>query len=305
MPDKIIKVAAIQTAPVFLNKKATVKKACALIAEAAESGANLVIFPEAFIPAYPDWVWSMPPGKKAGLNDLYNDLIENAISIPDEATKELCSAAKKAGVIVVMGISERNSESSGASLYNTLLYIDDSGNILGKHRKLIPTGGERIVWAQGDGSTLQAFDTKWGKLGGLICWENYMPLARQAMYSQGVQIYIAATWDSSDIWLASMRHIAKEGGMFVISSCTGLRIDDIPDHYEFKKLYPEGREWINQGNSTIIAPNGNIIAGPMNKEQGILYAELDMSLIPAAKWILDTAGHYARPDVFAFEVRQN
>jgi nitrilase len=247
----------------------------------------------------------MPPGRKAGLNDLYGKLLANAITIPDEATQALCSAAKDGSIYVVIGISERNSEASGASLFNTLLYIDETGTIAGKHRKLIPTGGERIVWAQGDGSTLNAFDTSFGKLGGLICWENYMPLARQAMYSQGVQIYVAATWDGSDAWLASMRHLAKEGGMFVISCCTAMRMSDLPDRFEFKKLYPEDREWINQGNSVIVAPDGKVIAGPMNKEQGILYADLDLTAIPAAKWILDTAGHYARPDVFTFTVNKH
>ena len=168
----------------------------------------------------------------------------------------------------------------------------------------MPTGGERTVWAQGNGSTLQAFDTSLGRLGGLLCWENYMPLARQAMYEMGVQIHDAPTWDSSDPWLLAMRHIAREGGMFVVNCCQALRIEEIPESYEFRELYPEGREWINRGNSCIIDPMGKVLVGPAAETQEILYADLDLDLIPAAKRMFDAAGHYARPDVFHFEVNR-
>ncbi len=300
--NRTIQVAAVQAAPVFLDKAKTVEKACDLIAEAARNGAALVVFPEVFISGYPDWIWVVPNSKAPILNDLYVELVENAVSIPDDATEQLCQAARQANIHVVMGMHERNSEASGASLYNTLLYIDDQGNILGKHRKLIPTAGERMIWAQGDGSTMNAFETPFGKLGGLICWENYMPLARQAMYDQGVQIFVAPTWDKSDNWLLSLRHIAREGGMFVIGCCTALRMRDIPERYEFRSFYPEGRDWINIGNSCIINPKGEFIAGPAAGEEAVLYAELDLGLIPAAKRMFDVAGHYARPDVFAFAV---
>lgn len=302
MPKRL-KIAAVQAAPVFLNRKATVDKACDLIAATARNGAQLAVFPEAFVPAYPDWVWVVPGNKKAILNDLYTELIENAVTIPDASTRQLCTAAKRAKIHVAIGINERNSEASGASLYNTLLYIGANGKILGEHRKLVPTGNERLVWAQGDGTTLQAYDTPLGKLGGLICWENFMPLARHVMYANGVQIYAAPTWDASENWLVSMRHIAKEGGMFVASCCMALRMADIPDRYEFKKLYPQ-REWINSGNSCIINPRGEIIAGPLKMQEAILYADIDMGAIPAAKWIFDAAGHYARPDVFKFAINQ-
>jgi len=185
-----------------------------------------------------------------------------------------------------------------------LLYIGSDGRILGRHRKLIPTGGERLIWASGDGSMLNAFHTSVGKLGGLICWENYMPLARQAMYDQGVQIHAVPTWDSSEGWLQSLRHIAREGGMFVIGCCTALRMNDIPDSYEFKKLYPEGKEWINPGNSCIIDPQGNFMAGPLKAREEILYAGIDYKQIAAAKRMFDAAGHYARPDVFNFSVNR-
>lgn len=302
--NKVIKVAAAQAAPVFLNKNATVEKACDLIAQAAESGAKLIVFPEVFISGYPDWVWLVPNSKGAVLNELYVELVENAVTVPDDTTAKLCQAAKRAKINVVIGMHERNSEASNASLYNTLLFIDDQGSIMGKHRKLMPTGGERLIWAQGDGSTLNAFDTSVGKLGGLICWENYMPLARQAMYAWGTQILAAPTWDKSDNWLLSMRHVAREGGLFVISCCSAIRMEDIPDRYEFKKLYPEGREWVNTGNSCIINPNGEFLAGPVATQEEIIYAEADLNQIPASKRMFDVAGHYARPDVFKFKVNQ-
>ena len=198
---------------------------------------------------------------------------------------------------------ERNSETSSASLYNSLLYISDEGEIIGKHRKLIPTGGERLIWAQGDGSTLKSYDTSAGKTGGLICWENFMPLARNAMYESGVQVLAAPTWDKSPNWLLSMQHNAREGGVFIISCCMALKVNDIPDEYEFKKLYPEGREWINTGNSCIVAPNGKIIAGPLEAKEGILYADINLNDIIAAKRMFDAVGHYSRPDVFDFKVK--
>jgi nitrilase len=205
---------------------------------------------------------------------------------------------------VVIGLHERNSEASNASVFNTILFIDSEGSIMGKHRKLIPTGGERMVWAQGDGSTLRAFDSSIGKIGGLICWENYMPLARNAMYAWGTQIYVAPTWDCSEDWVLSLRHIAKEGGMFVIGCCIAMRVEDIPKRYEFTTLYPEGKEWVNPGNSCIIGPNGQFLAGPVNMKEELLYAELDFQQILSSKRMFDVAGHYARPDVFKFSVNQ-
>ena len=300
---KIIKVAAAQLSPVFLNKEKTVEKACKAIVEAGKNGADLIVFPEAFIAGYPDWVWLIPNSKGADLNELYLKLVENAVSIPDDTTDKLCKAAKSTGINVVMGMNERNTETSNASLFNSLLFIDDTGSILGKHRKLIPTGGERLIWAQGDGSTLRSYNTTAGKIAGLICWENYMPLTRNAIYESGTQILATPTWDKSPNWLQSIQHIAREGGMFVISACMALRKNDIPDEYGFKKLYPEDREWITIGNSCIIAPNGQILAGPLAAEEGILYADIDLQQILAAKRMFDAVGHYARPDVFAFSLK--
>ncbi len=297
------KVAAVQATPEYLDREATIDKACDLIATAGGEGARLVVFPEAFIPAYPDWVWAIPSGEEGVLNELYAELLSNAVTIPSDATDRLCRAAKLANAYVVMGMSERNAEASGASLYNTLLYIDAQGQILGKHRKLVPTGGERLVWAQGDGSTLQVYDTPLGKLGGLICWENYMPLARYTMYAWGTQIYVAATWDRGQPWLSTLRHIAKEGRVYVIGCCIAMRKDDIPDHYEMKqKFYAEADEWINIGDSAIVNPEGQFIAGPVRKQEEILYAEIDPRMVQGPKWMLDVAGHYARPDVFQLTV---
>jgi len=262
-------------------------------------GARLIVFPEAFIPAYPDWVWTVPPGQDDLLDELYAELLANAVTIPSDATQQLCHAAKQAGAYVVMGMSERNVEASGASLYNTLLYIDDQGHILGKHRKLVPTGGERLVWAQGDGSTLQVYDTPFGKLGGLICWENYMPLARYAMYAWGTQIYVAATWDRGQPWLSTLRHIAKEGRVYVLGCSIVMRKDDIPDRFAVKqRFYANANEWINVGDSAIVNPDGFFIAGPVRHKEDILYAEIDPRQMRGPKWMLDVAGHYARPDVF-------
>ncbi len=303
--NRQFKIAAVQDSPIFLNKDATIEKACELIMKAAGNGAKLVVFPEAFISGYPDWVWLLPPARKDLINKLYGELLASAVSIPDEAVERIGKASKAAGVYVTIGVNERNSEASNSSLYNTLLYFGPDGRLMGKHRKLIATGGERLMWSSGGGDTLVSFDTSIGKLGGLICWENFMPLARNSMYMSGVQIYVAPTWDSSEAWQIAMRHIAREGGMFVISCAPCMKMSDIPDRYEFKQMYPDDREFINKGNSCVIGPDGKIIEGPLEAEQGILYAEIDLDMIPAQKWLFDVAGHYSRPDVFQFSVNNN
>jgi nitrilase len=297
--------AAVQAAPVFLDRGATIDKACRLIKEAAGNGARLVVFPEAYLPGYPDWVWAIPPGEATLQQELYAEYVANSVTVPGPEVQRLCQAAEANQVYVVMGISERDRDGSQGSLYNTLLYIDPTGTLLGKHRKLVPTGGERLVWAQGDGSTLQVHETTLGRLAGLICWENYMPLARYAMYARGTQIYVAATWDRGEPWLSTVRHIAKEGGVYVISACIALRLDDIPDHMALKqRFYTGAGEWINTGDSVIVGPDGQIIAGPLHEQEGILYAELDRSRMLGSKWQLDVAGHYARPDVFELIVHR-
>ncbi len=304
-------VAAAQIAPVFMDREATIDKACEHIAEAARNGARIVVFPEALVPGYPDWIWVTPPGVRGDiLRDMYGELLAQSVTIPSPATDKLCRAAKVAGVYVVIGVNERNADASGGSLYNTLLYIDDKGQIMGRHRKLVPTVAERLVWAPGDGSTLEVYDTPYGKLGGLICWENYMPLARYAMYAWGVQIYVAPTWDSSaDGWVPLMQHIAREGRCVVIGCCIAMKRDQIPAHYEFKSLYPPAPKpedaWVNVGNSVIVAPYGPILAGPVLCEEKIIYAEIDPDSMRQAKFTMDVAGHYARPDVFQLTVNRD
>jgi nitrilase len=296
-------VAAVQAAPVFMDREATVDKACDFIREAGARGSRVIVFPEAFIPAYPDWVWAIPAGDGDTLDELYGQLLANSVTIPSAATDELCAAARDANAYVVMGLNECNAEASRSSIYNTLLYIDDEGNILGKHRKLVPTGGERLIWAQGDGSTLQVFDTPYGRLSGLICWENYMPLARYTLFAWGTQLYVASTWDRSDAWQATVRHIAREGRVHVISCCMALRRSDIPDTFSIKqRVYANTEDWINGGRSAIVDPSGDLIAGPLEREEGILYAQIDPREVRGARSSLDVAGHYARPDVFELVV---
>ena len=297
-------IAAVQASPVFLDREKTVRKACKLIAQAGKQGAKLVVFPEAFIPTYPDWVWALPPAEVGLHNQLYAELLENSVAIPSDATEQLARTARRAKTHVVIGVNERNAEASGSSLYNTLLVIDAQGNILGKHQKLIPTGGERLVWARGDGSTLQTFETPLGTVGALICWENYMPLARYAMYAWGTQIYLAPTWDRGAPWLATLQHIAREGRVYVVGCCIALRKDEIPDRYEYKRFYTDNNEWINVGDSAIVDPNGQFIAGPVRAKEEILYAEVDPAQIDSSRWMFDVAGHYARPDVFQLTVQR-
>jgi nitrilase len=302
---RTFKIAAVQACPVYLDRDATIAKACGLIAEAGGAGASLAVFPEAFVPGYPLWVWFIPAGHTHPLRELYAELVANAVTVPSDATDRLCAAAKKAGVAVAIGINEVNAESSGTTLFNTLLYIGADGAILGKHRKVMPTGGERIVWGFGDGSDLEVYDLPFGRLGGLLCWENYMPLARYAMSAWGTEIFVAPTWDRGEPWLSTMRHVAKEGRCFVVGCCTPMRREDIPDRLAFKEKYLGAVQgWINAGESVIVDPDGKIVAGPAREEETILYAEVDRAKITGSRWQLDVAGHYARPDIFELVVHR-
>lgn len=298
------RIAAVQAAPVFMDREGTVEKACSLIAQAAREGARLVVFPEAFVPGYPVWAWSVPPHENDLHNAMYAELVEQAVSVPDAATERLGEAAREAGVFVAMGVNERNVEASGASLYNTLLLLGPDGEVVGKHRKLVPTGPERLVWAPGDGSTLQVFDTPLGRIGALICWENYMPLARYALYAWGTQVYLAPTWDQGEPWHSTLRHIAKEGRCYVVGCSIAQRRDDIPERYSWRGDVPADGDWINAGDSAIVAPSGEFLVGPVHAAEEILFAEVDLKEVLRLKRILDVAGHYARPDVFQLTVRR-
>jgi nitrilase len=303
MTPKPFLAAAVQAAPVFLERDATVDKACTLIARAAAEGARLIVLPEAFVPAYPAWVWFLPLTRRADIAMLYRTLVEQSVDVPGPEVARLGAAARAAGAWVAVGVNERNTGHSGTTLYNTLLLFDDQGRLVEWHRKLMPTGGERLIWTAGEPVPLQVHDTPHGRLGQLICWENYMPLARYALYEQGAQIHLAPTWDKSEQWLASMRHIAREGRLFVISVCQALHRDMVPDRFPFKDLLPAGLAWLNVGNSLIVDPDGNVLAGPCEAKEGILYAEIDPGKASGSRWIFDAAGHYNRPDLFVFSQR--
>jgi nitrilase len=288
------KVAVVQASPVFLDRDATADKTCALIKEAGAAGASLVLFPETFIPAYPDWVWRV-----AAWNDeaFISRLRDQSVVIPSDTTRQIGDAAREAGTFVAVGINELD----GATLYNTLLYLSPDGEIVGRHRKLMPTGGERTVWGMGDGSTLGVVATPFGTVGGLICWENYMPLARTAMYAQGVEIYLAPTWDNSDSWVASMRHIAKEGRCYVLAVAPVLRGSDVPEELRGDR-YGRDDDWMSRGYGVIVEPGGKIVAGPVLDEETILYAEIDRAKIAQHRHFFDPVGHYSRPDVLHLTV---
>lgn len=297
------RMAVVQAAPVVLDRAAGLAKACALVREAAGQGAKLVVFPEAYLPTYPFWVWFLAPREHARIAELHAALVDQAVSIPGPELAPVQAAARAAGVYVALGVNERNSEASGTSLYNTVVLIGPDGEIAAKHRKLVPTGPERLVWAQGDGSTLAPVGTPLGRLGMLICWENYMPLARYALYAQGTDVLLAPTYDEGETCLCTVRHVAKEGRVYVASASMVLHRDHVPQAHGLAELVA-GREWIKNGDSAIAAPSGTLAAGPLNAQEGIVYAEVDPAAVAGARWNLDVAGHYARPDVFDFAVRR-
>ncbi len=298
------KLAIVQKAPVFLNKEKTIASAVRLVEEAAKAGAELVIFTEAFIPGYPAWIWRLKPGGDYALSaEIHSRLLRNAVNLESDDIKPLYKAAKQHKVTIVCGMHERESQLSRATLYNTVIVIGPDGTLLNRHRKLMPTNPERMVWGFGDATGLKVVESPAGRIGTLLCWENYMPLARYALYAQGVEIYIAPTYDSGDGWIGSLQHIAREGCCWVVGSGNILKAENIPDDFPEKaKLYPDTDEWINPGDSVVIAPGGGIVAGPMRKEEGILYCDIDCARVADAKRAFDVAGHYSRPDIFTLHV---
>jgi len=298
------RVAIVQESPVFLDRGKTIEKALRLLDQAVSNGADLVVFPEAYIPGYPAWIWRLRPGSDWGVSEaIYERLLENAVDLENGDLVPLCEAAGKHGVTVICGIDEKEGGFSRTTLYNTVVGIGADGRILNRHRKLMPTNPERMVWGLGDASGLKVVDTPHGRVGTLICWENYMPLARYALYSQGIEILVAPTYDSGDGWLGSLQHIAREGCCWVIGSGNAFRASDIPEDLPAEStLYPDRNEWVNAGDSVVIAPGGDILAGPMRNEQGLLYAEVDSRRVGIARRTLDVAGHYSRPDIFRLRV---
>ncbi|HRH86342.1 MAG TPA: carbon-nitrogen hydrolase family protein [Rubrivivax sp.] len=292
--------AVAQTSSVLLDTPATVQRALGLMADAARAGAELLVFPEAFIGGYPKgadfhiYLGGRTPQGRAEFKR-YHDA---AVSMDGPEIALLAEAAGRHCLHVVVGIIERD----GGTLYCTAVYLGADGRILGKHRKLMPTALERLVWGFGDGSTLAAVDTPWGKLGAVICWENYMPMLRMAMYRQRVAIYCAPTADDRPTWQSTMQHIALEGRCFVLSACQHLRRSQFPAEQMHNRL-PEAPDTVlMRGGSVIIDPLGKVLAGPVYDEDALLTAELDLSLIPMSQMDFDVVGHYARPDVFSLQV---
>jgi nitrilase len=292
------RVAAVQAAPVFLDRDATIEKVGRLTKEAAGNGARLVAFPEAFVPTYPDWVWRTTPWADG---EWYARWVDQCVDVPGPACDALAAIALENNTYLAIPVNERD----GGTVYNTILYFGPDGGFIGKHRKLVATGGERLVWGMGDGSTLTTFDTPFGRVGGLICWENYMPLARVAMYEQQIDILLAPTWDNSHVWPLSMQHIAREGRCYVLGITSCLRASDVPvDIPGHDEIYGDANDWMSRGNTIIVDPYGHVIDGPISETEAILYADVDIATVRQSRHQFDVVGHYSRPDVFTLQVRR-
>ena len=292
----VVRAAVVQAAPVFLDREATIDKACHLIAEAGRTGAQLVVFPETWVPGYPVWAnttsrWNYPPAKK-----VYARLYNNAVEIPGPSTQALGETARQAGAFVAIGVNERTPDTG--TLYNTILYLHRDGSVLGRHRKLVPTYHERMIWGMGDGSTLDVFNTEIGKLGGLICWEHWMPLARYALYSQGLQLHVSLWPSAGETFQLACRAMAHEGRAFVLTACSYLTREHLPADFELRPEMESMPPLLSHGGSAIIGPNGRYMEGPVYNGEAVLYADLDLDRILEEKHSLDVVGHYARPDVF-------
>lgn len=298
------KIAIVQEAPCVLDKEKTIAKAVDIIESMADKGAELIVFPEAFIPGYPAWIWRLRPGGDWGINEeLHARLLKNSIDLSSRDLAPMLAAAKEKNVSVVCGVNERDHANSQSTIFNSAITIDNNGQIVNHHRKLMPTNPERMVWGLGDGHGLNVIDTPVGKIGSLICWENYMPLARYALYSQGIEIYIAPTYDSGEAWIGTMQHIAREGKCWVLCCGVAFERNDLPEDFpDLDRLYPPEEDWINPGDSLVVSPGGEIVAGPMSKEKGHILVEIDVEKASTSKRALDVAGHYSRPDVFTLEV---
>jgi len=295
----VVRSAVIQDSPVVFDREATIEKAGSLVRRAAEQGAELVVMPEGFVSAYPI---GLDFGARVGLRqpkgrDDFRRYYESAIDVPGPTCDALGKIASEAGVFLVIGVIE----CAGGTLYCTVLFFSSDGEMMGKRRKLMPTAMERLIWGFGDGSTLSVFDTPLGRIGSVICWENYMPMLRMHMYAQGIQLYCAPTADSRDTWLPSMRHIALEGRCFVLSCCQYLTRADCPEDYAAIQG-DDPSAILMRGGSCIIGPLGQILVGPNFDGPCILTADLDLNEIPRSKYDFDVVGHYARPDIFRLYV---
>jgi nitrilase len=293
------RVAVVQAASVPFDPAATVSKAEGLIAECASRGVELALFPEAFVGCYPKGIgFGAVVGRRTGPGrDLYRRYFDAAVGLDGPEVASLVRASAEFGVFVVVGVIER----FGATLYCTVLMIDPAAGLVGIHRKLMPTGTERLIWGFGDGSTIGTVDSPAGRVGAVICWENYMPALRQTMYAQGVELYCAPTADDRPTWIPSMIHIALEGRVFVLSACQAIRLGDYPDWY-VDEIGEDPGSWLMHGGSAIIAPDGTVLAGPVFDEEAVLEAEIDLAEIARGHLDMDAVGHYSRPDVFELRV---
>jgi len=291
-----VKVACVQAEPVILDRAATIDKLAQLAAEAADGGAKLALFPEAFIPVYPSSRWARHLTHWDGnAKEVFGRLAQQSLRIPGPDVDRIAEIAQEHGLWLAVGANELDR----GTIYNVLLLFSPAGELVLHHRKLVPTNHERLVWGPGDGNGLEAVETTLGKVGGLICWENLMPLARFALYESGVEIYLAPTADDSEEWHVSMQHIARESRAYLLSCCVFQRASSFPPEVQLA----EGAELVGRGGSAILAPDGSYLAGPLWDEEGILFAELDPARLYEERQRFDPAGHYHRPDVFEFGVR--
>jgi nitrilase len=299
--NRIVRAAVIQAAPVAFDRERTLEKAERLIADAGGRGAEVVVLPEAFVSAYPRGAsfGAVVGSRTADGREWFRRYWESSVDVPGPDVDRLGAAARDAGAFLVIGVIER----AGGTLYCTVLFFAPDGRYLGKHRKLMPTASERLVWGYGDGSTLPVFETEIGRIGAVICWENYMPLLRTAMYAKGIQIYCAPTADARESWIATMRHIALEGRCFVLSCNQYARRGDYPIDFE-TEFGNDPETVMSRGGSCIVNPLGEVIAGPDYDGETILTADLDLGDIARGKYDFDVVGHYARPDIFRLDVNE-
>jgi len=300
--DRAVTVACVQAEPVILDRERTLDKLEALAAESARNGAELVVFPETFVPVYPSSLWAkaFAGWQNDGAKETFARLAQNSIAIGSPSEQRLAACARELGIWLVTGVNEVEPERPG-TIYNALLYHAPDGTLALHHRKLVPTNHERLIWGQGDGRGLHAVETGFGRLGGLVCWENYMPLARFALYESGVEIYVASTADDGDEWQATLVHIARESRAYVVSPCAFQRASAYPDDFPLRAEL-DGAGVLGRGGSAILAPDGSYLAGPLYDEEGILYAELDPARLLAERQRFDPVGHYHRPDVLRLGV---
>ena len=289
-----VRVACVQAEPVIFDRARTIEKLAALTRDAAAERAQIVLFPETFVPVYPSNRWARHLAHGSDGTKLFARLLEQSVEVPGPHAAALAAVAREHGIWLAVGVNERER----GTIYNALLLFAPNGRLALHHRKLIPTNHERLVWGQGDGRGLETVDIGAARVGGLICWENMMPLARFALYERGVELYLAPTADDSEEWHYSIRHIAREARAFVVSSCSFQRASSYPPDVPLA----DGAELLGRGGSAIVAPDGSYLAGPLWDEEGILYADLDPGVLHAARQRFDPAGHYHRPDVFSLDV---